>query len=621
MTDPSEKTEDIFALTNERGTEGATHPAPTSVESVQPRPDRRLRPGDRFGDFFIIRELGEGGFATVFLAHEVSLDRRVALKVSEKRGLDEGQTLAELEHEHIVRVHAQFTDQASGRHCLSLQYVPGSTLFGIIERLHEDGRRRETGQDLLDAIAVDERDDVPYDPAGLRNREALARCGFVAAVCRIGSQLAEALEFAHFRGIQHCDVKPANVLVNPYGRPLLADFNISVNAARQDAGKRVGGTLGYMPPEQLAMWLREPNQKVDARSDLYALGVVLFEMITGRLPFPIRQDAEGTRADRLLLSEQRAFCPAISWENENIPPVVERILRRCLDPDPAKRYTHAGELARALNNAFDLLNVQQALPAGGKLTRRTERNPVGMFIALTLLPHLVGTIVNIAYNTTEIRLNEAQKTAFVQVIVGYNLFVYPLCFFLLVCLLMPAYRGWKQARSGVYPPQAIDQLRERVLRSAGYVSAVALMGWVPGGIIFPLCIDLLAGPVTWQVYAHFMVSFALSGLIAVVYSYFGIQFVVLRVVYPQLGNADARDTEGIKAELDRAARRLIFFQGLAAVVPLAGAVLLVVLASGEMTLSFRLLVTSLIVLGMLGVGIAVSVTRRLTDIIVLLRGE
>ena len=462
---------------------------------------------------------------------------------------------------------------------------------------------------------------MPYDPAGLRNREALARCGFAAAVCRIGSQLAEALEFAHFRGILHCDVKPANVLVNPYGRPLLADFNISVNAAKQDAGKRVGGTLGYMPPEQLAMWLREPNQKVDERSDLYALGVVLFEMLTGRLPFPIREDAEGTRADRLLLSDQRAFSTSISWGNDNIPPVVERILRRCFDPDPVKRYANAGELGRALNNASELLNVQKALPPGGNLTRRTESNPVGMFIALTLLPQLVSTVVNIAYNTTEITLNAAQKAAFVKVIFGYNLFIYPLCFFLLVRLLLPAYRGWKQCQSGAYAPEEIDRLRQRVLRAAGYVSAVALMGWVPGGILFPLCIDLLAGPVTWQVYAHFIVSFALSGLIAVVYSYFGIQFVVLRVVYPQLGNADARDTEGTKAELDRAARRLIFFQGLAAVVPLAGAVLLVVLASGEMTLSFRLLVTSLIVLGMLGVGIAVGVTRRLTDIIALLRGE
>jgi hypothetical protein len=132
---------------------------------------------------------------------------------------------------------------------------------------------------------------------------------------------------------------------------------------------------------------------------------------------------------------------------------------------------------------------------------------------------------------------------------------------------------------------------------------------------------MLAGPISWQVYAHFILSFALSGLIAVVYSYFGIQFVVLRVVYAQLGNADARESASIKAELDRAARRLVVFQGLAALVPLAGAVLLVVLASGEMTLSFRILVTSLIVLGMIGVGIAVRVTRRLNEIIGLLRGE
>ena len=621
MTEPSPQTEDLFALTSEQSAESATSPAPTSVEPVVAVANRRLKPGDRFGDFLILRELGEGGFATVFLAHEVTLDRRVALKVSEKRGLGEGQTLAELEHEHIVRVHAQFTDELTRKHCLSLQYVPGSTLFGIIQRLYIGERLPESGQDILDAISAASRDDVPYDSAGLRNRESLAGSGFAAAVCRIGRQLAEALQFAHSRGILHCDVKPANVLMNPFGRPLLADFNISVNSAKQDAGKRVGGTLGYMPPEQLAMWLREPNQKVDERSDIYALGVVLFELLTGHLPFPIPQNVEGTRADRLLLSDQRAFSKAISWENERIPPIVERILRRCLDPEPAKRYPNAGELAHALERAFDWLGMQRSLPRGGRVTRMSEGNPAGMFVAMTLVPHVVGTIVNIAYNTIEIRLSDPQKDAFLLTVCGYNAFIYPLCFYTLYRLLMPVYRGWHQCRSGAYSPEEIDRLRSRALRAAGWVSVVALAGWIPGGFVFPLCIDLLAGPLPWQIYAHYFVSFALSGLIAVVYSYFGVQFVILRVVYPQLGNADASDPFRSRLELDRVARRLVFFQGLATVVPLTGAVLLVVLATGEMTLSFRLLVTSLIVLGMVGVGIAVRVTRKLTEVLQLLRGE
>ncbi len=621
MTDPSQQTEDLFALTSEQGSDSATSPAPTAVEPVTAVSPRAMKPGDRFGDFLILRELGVGGFATVFLAHELMLDRRVALKVSEKRGLGEGKTLAELEHENIVRVHGQFADEATGKHCLSLQYVPGSTLFGIIGRLHHGGRRPQSGQDLLNAIAVDPRDDVPYDPVGLRNREVLARCDFAAAVCRMGMQMAEALQFAHLRGILHCDVKPANVLVNPYGRPLLADFNIAVDVEKRKSGSRVGGTLGYMAPEQLALWLRESSQPVDKRSDLYSLGVVLFEMLTGRLPFPIPTQVEGTKADRVILREQRAFSPEISWAKEQIPPIVERVLRRCLDPDPARRYADAGELASALGNAFELLNIQKSLPPGGRLTQLVEQNPVGMFIALTLLPHLISTVVNIAYNAINIQLNERQKTAFLSVICGYNAFIYPVCFFILVRLLLPVYRGWKQCRSGSYPPEEIDRLRDRVLRAAGWVSLVALAGWVPGGIIFPLCIDLLAGPVPWQVYAHFIVSFALSGLIAVVYSYFGVQFVVLRVVYPQLGNADARDAGANRYALDRAARWLVVLQGLATAVPLAGAILLVVFASGEMTLSFRLLVTSLIILGMIGVGIAVRVTRRLTEIIRLLKGE
>jgi hypothetical protein len=167
---------------------------------------------------------------------------------------------------------------------------------------------------------------------------------------------------------------------------------------------------------------------------------------------------------------------------------------------------------------------------------------------------------------------------------------------------------------------AVDVLRRQSLRLGPYGIALAVGCWLPGGLIFPLAIDLAAGPISWQVYAHFMLSVTLSGLIAAIYSHFGIQFIVLRIFYPRLGNADRHSRAAVRAELAQASRWFGPFQSLAAVVPLTGAVLMVAVA-GEMTLSFRLVMTTLIVLGMVGVGIAVSVTRRLGEIVRVLAGE
>ena len=108
------------------------------------------------------------------------------------------------------------------------------------------------------------RDEVDFDPASLRDRDVLARSDYLTSVCRLGARMAEALAFAHARGILHCDVKPANILLNRYGRPLLADFNVSVRSRAEDEPHPMGGTLLYMAPEQLAAFSHLPGG--DARN-------------------------------------------------------------------------------------------------------------------------------------------------------------------------------------------------------------------------------------------------------------------------------------------------------------------------------------------------------------------
>lgn len=609
---------DIFTEGSGAPPGGNTLAAPTRVEPVN-QPNRpRFQAGERFGDYLILRELGRGGFATVYLAHEVTLDRRVALKVSEVRGLGEGQTLAELEHEHIVRVHAQFTEPTTNKHCLCLQYIPGTTLSNVISRLHRQSPAPLQGQDILNAIGIEFREEIPFDPVGLRNREILMHRGFTAAVCRIGMQLADALHFAHRRGVLHCDVKPANVLMNPYGKPHLLDFNVAVDVDAMRAGKSVGGTVLYMSPEQLTLMLKDGKPRIDERSDIYSLGLLLFEFLTGQHPMELKDDD----GERELSRAQQTFGPHVSWARFRLPPVLERILRRCLDPLPENRYPDAGQLAQALANAFELLSIEKSLPKGGALTARALRRPIGMLIALTMLPQLAGSVVNIAYNSVEIKLTEtAQREAFGKIVLLYNITVYPLALAIMLWLVIPLIRGWRGIESsGTMRGQDIDKLRSRSLYLGSWTIWLALAGWLPGGLIFPLAIDQLAGPIGWRIYAHFALSFTLSGLIALIYSHFGIQFIVLRVFYPQLGNADTHSRESVRAELDHATRWLPWFQGLATVVPLVGAILLL-FAVTEMTLEFKLLVISLIFVGGVGVFIALAVNQYLNQVVRALKGE
>ncbi len=291
------------------------------------------------------------------------------------------------------------------------------------------------------------------------------------------------------------------------------------------------------------------------------------------------------------------YCGGVSIPNL---PVVTRTPETC---------------AHALVHAFEITVYQHALPSGGPLTSLALRRPVFMLIALTLLPQFAGSIVNIAYNAIEIELTAAQQHAFGTIVLAYNAIAYPIAIAAMLRLVVPVIRQWRRVEhSGAMTGADIDALRPQVLKLGTWGIILALAGWLPGGLLFPLTIDVLAGPVSWQIYAHFMLSFTLSGLIALIYSHFGIQFVVLRVFYPRLANADTHSHENVRAELARASRWFGWFQSLAAAVPLVGAILLVAVA-GQMTLSFRLLTTSLIVLGMVGVGIAVTTTQRLNAIV------
>ena len=153
------------------------------------------------------------------------------------------------------------------------------------------------------------------DPAALHDREALGDMDAVEATAWFGARLAEALDFAHRNGVLHRDIKPANILVNPYGRPMLADFNISSQPVGSEASgeEMFGGTFAYMSPEHLDAFNpgdTTGHEAVTARSDLYSLGLVLQQLLEGRISFPLF-NKRGNMVDTLkkMASDRRQSSP------------------------------------------------------------------------------------------------------------------------------------------------------------------------------------------------------------------------------------------------------------------------------------------------------------------------
>jgi len=572
--------------------------------------------GDRIGDFEILRLLGEGSFARVYLARQVSLHRRVALKISAHHG-SEARTLAQLEHEHIVRVFSEAVDPDTRLRLLCMQYVPGTTLERVIRQLKERTAGSWRGRDFLAAVDSQRTQEAPFDPAALRTRELLEDCDFVECVCWIGSRLAEALAHAHGQGVMHRDIKPANILLNPYGRPLLADFNVAQapEAVRGLGRETFGGTLAYMAPEHLEAFAGDLTAmiKVGERSDIYSLGVVLHELATGCLPFPpVPEGLDMLEAVRTMAVQRRAGI-AVRLGQPGESDALCQVIGRCLESQPEQRYQSATELARALEGCRELRRVARELPQGGKLVQSAERRPFLWLAILALLPHCLASIVNISYNGLRIVLTDEQREAFARVTLAYNAIVYPLCLFWLWRQLTPVLRAWR----GVNRPVAargpqLAAIRRQMLRLPRVAAVVSALGWLPGGLLFPLVINWWAGPVEAAVYHHFLISFTIAGLIALTYSVFGVQFVVLRILYPRLcgDGQDLRHDAGL--ELASVGSRLWGLQLLAVLIPLAAATLLVGTTSDQLPganyRDFRWLVISLIGLGTAGFLLAITVS-------------
>lgn len=610
--EPTQRKDATFSAS---GTVNPTLAAPSFAAPIPDSAIRNLQIGDVIQDFELLRELGRGGFATVFLARQISLGRQVALKVSPQRGR-EAQTMASLEHDHIVQVFSESIDGLRKKRLLCMQYIAGTTLADVMQNLPGNIRDSGSGNDFLTVLdqICQQRDE--FKPSLLQERQALAQGSFFEAVCWLGGKLCAALEFAHVKGVLHRDIKPANILLNNYGRPFLADFNLACQTD-QAADVIVGGTLPYMSPEHLKAFLSQEDDdwgQVNAQSDIYSLGVVLYELATGAKPYPSSREL----GPGLELYEQRLIPvdqlrPAVP----SIPVSLDLILRKCLAPNPSERFSTATELMQALETCRLHLRSLQQLPARPQGTRLLHQYPFTALLLISTFTNVLGSIVNTSYNLIHVvnTLSPLQQQAFHWVIVIYNGLAYPLLVGFTIYLLRRRYLDWQQVQQGkINTAEHYALLRRRFNFLATWSILGSALGWLPGGIIFPAVIHFGSEPLSLETFTHFVISFTLSGMIAVTYCYLGTQYVVLRELLPDLCVLSSE--RDLKSELKRIPGRLIFFQMLAGVIPLSGALMVVMIGYSSYGDNwFRLLVCLLIVLGMIGFILSMQISLYLQRIL------
>ena len=379
---------------------------PTIQQVIPTTKSKKLEPeiGESFGEFQLLSLLGVGAFSRVYLATQSSLaGRYIALKVV-RQTLDEPTHLARLQHTGIVPLYS--VHRIGSYSALCMPYYGSATLADWLGEQSDASERN--GQTLVTTVnaalkKLTHADETPrHDPSEPSPRLMTQEAERIRVWNSAGSQLlqklsdldsrkfllwfarhvAAALAHAHERGIIHGDLKPANILLRNDGEPALIDFNLSKDNELKQLSW-AGGTLPYMSPEQLQMMIGQRFQ-TSTSSDVYSLGLILFEVIENRLPFPAPLSAAETDIKAAVVARKSLF----HFTNRHATAGLRAIIAKCLQVEPEKRYTSASELLEDIDREtanLPLIHADEGfftsrLP---KLTRRYPRVfatvPVALF--------------------------------------------------------------------------------------------------------------------------------------------------------------------------------------------------------------------------------------------------
>ncbi|QEG33072.1 protein kinase domain-containing protein [Bythopirellula goksoeyrii] len=329
------------------------------------------------GDFRILRELGRGGMGIVYEAEQLSLARRVALKVLPfaamldeqqlKRFKNEARAAATLKHPHIVSVYSVGCDR--GVHYYAMELVDGESLDRVIhncQRVQSGGQIEDSSSASAETVA-----------AALSTKDDANSPGRFRTLALLGAEAADALQHAHDLGIIHRDIKPGNLIIDRAGKIWITDFGLARIEA--DAGLTISGdalgTLRYMSPEQAL-----GQAVVDSRSDIYSLGVTLYELLT-------LQPAYGGNDRRQLLQEIATIDPRpLRQLNSHIPVDLETIVCKATERDPVDRYRSAKHLADDLRRFSESKPIHARAPSlSDKIFKWSRRHSGLAWTALGIL--------------------------------------------------------------------------------------------------------------------------------------------------------------------------------------------------------------------------------------------
>ncbi len=326
--------------------------------------------GQVISHYKILEKLGEGGMGVVYKAQDTKLDRVVALKflphhvvateAEQSRFLQEAKSAAVLNHPNVCVIYS--IEESDDKQFIVMEYVDGQTLRGVIEE------QRDTPMKFTDAVAY-------------------------------AVQIGEALQEAHSKGIVHRDIKSENIMLNSKRQIKVMDFGLAKlkGSLKLTRSSSTVGTLAYMAPEQLQ------GGEVDARSDIFSFGAVIFEMLTGKLPF------RGEHEAAMMYSIVNEEPESILTYRPDASPDLDRILRRALEKDPNERYQHADDLTSELKR---LLRQSSRVSTPGMVSSATasipQAKPSPVFGKRSVIMGVVGVVIVAAALSVYLMMRPAQ---------------------------------------------------------------------------------------------------------------------------------------------------------------------------------------------------------------------